>query len=257
MDPIIKFKTYGVYEYFVWEQLEISKIGGYGVYIFFDIEGDPIYVGRATNIGGRVCNHIQAKTKELARNKKGMIVKEHYKFLHSVKLIKLSTTDFIWFEAFTIAKLKPVFNKDLRSDIPDDKTKQNQDYHKAVDHYYRENEMRKRDNWYSEWPYYQRKLMEFYKSKRLVRYGIGIEDIVLMEVFKTEIVNQNIEYGKADLKEFNRPKKPEDNRNHKEEIINYIISSSSGWTKDMVLKKAKTIGMKDRVKLKTLIQLKL
>ncbi|MBU8919106.1 GIY-YIG nuclease family protein [Bacillus sp. FJAT-29953] len=245
MAKIIPFdiKIFGKGEFFVWQQAEIKKFKTYGVYIFYDIMGDVIYVGRAVNLGDRVFEHIHAKTGELARNKKNITTKKHYSFLYKVKLIELSTEDYMWFEAYTIAKEKPVFNKDLRSDLPDDKKRLNEAFNKGVQDYYENFEERSRLSSITDWTYYQRETMRFYSSKGRIRYSVGIEDVVLMHVFKAEVSKGGIKFANTDLIKFNWPKSVKGRRHYKEEIINYILLQSKGWTRDNLIDQAKKIGM--------------
>ncbi|WP_342556957.1 GIY-YIG nuclease family protein [Lysinibacillus sp. FSL P4-0201] len=254
----IKYKDFGVKEYYVWEQQEIQNVKGYGVYTFFDLNGEPLYVGRSNNIGERVLNHIHGKTTELARNKFNYIDKDHYKYLHSVRLISLSTEDFIWLEAYVIARLepKPVFNKEFRSDLPDDPKQLNLEYKRRLDLYFEENETRKRGSEDSEWSYYHEQIMKFYQSKRVIEYGVKIEDVVLMQIFQEEAKAGNIKKNCPDLKSFIKPSKRKGKLNHKEEIIEYIASKSSGWTKEKIIKHAINIGLKKERKIPNLNAIK-
>lgn len=236
MKKKIKLKVFDAARFYVWELSSIIKFKGrYGVYIFRDLNGKAVYVGRSVNLGVRVISHILGKTPELARNKKNIKDKDHYKFLYRVELMCFSSQDYMWVEAYFIAGLKPVFNKSLRSDLPEEPNQLSKRFLEGVSSYYNEYEFNMRDTEYSNWPYYQQKMMKLI-NKRNMYLLPQVEDILLMEIYNNEVRSGTFKKTKKPitLKTFIEVQRSE---------LLQMISSVSRLSNTDIIEKAKKIAM--------------
>lgn len=88
---------------------QIDKLPStFGVYIFYDDKGCPIYVGKSVNIKDRVKSHFYA---DLVENKE-MKIKENVRFIETVTTS--GELEALLKESQMIKELKPVYNRKLR-----------------------------------------------------------------------------------------------------------------------------------------------
>lgn len=225
-----------------WDLKDIGLCNKPGVYVLWDIKQQPVYVGKANNIGSRVTKHIRAQTKELARNKKNYTTKTEYRYIYGIQLFILNNPhDSTWFEAYKICEHDPVFNYEMRTDLEGNTPrKRKKSYENMKNEYLDKNYERMRGSEDSYWTLYENEIMHFLmRAKKHADYGLGVEDVIFNKIYHS---------SSGKLITLSDYAKSIPTKKSIRDIVISDIRKVSSWSDDQIIEKAKKIAKQTSAK---------